>query len=211
MEYVRDVTKVQSVSVQIPRQSDVARLTLEASRRAEAMGLLEPGLVRADAGGIRQLANRVRRAGIAASAADLLNNIEVPSAGELATLLGTMIAALENSPAPEFEWHGVERVFSAEELAPLLHVSLSSLKRYQSGERDTPDRVAARLHWLALTLGDLAGSYNDIGIRRWFHRKRERLDGRTPAALLRGEWDADDDGPKQVRQLARELVSLSAT
>jgi hypothetical protein len=186
-------------------------LTLEASRRAEAMGLLEHGAGRADVGTIRQLANRVRRAGIASSAADVLNNVEAPSAGELATLLGTMIAALEASPAPRFEWHGVARVFGAEELAPLLNASVSSLKRYQSAERDTPDPIAARLHWLALTVGDLAGSYNDIGIRRWFHRKRERLDGRAPAALLRGEWDPDDEGPTRVRQLARELISLSAT
>ena len=112
---------------------------------------------------------------------------------------------------PRFEWNGVARVFGADDLAPLLNVSVSSLKRYQSGERDTPDAIAARLHWLALTVGDVAGSYNDIGIRRWFHRKRERLDGRAPAALLRGEWDPDDEGPTRVRQLARELTSLSAT
>ena len=191
--------------------ADVARLTLEASRRAEAMGLLESGAGRADAGGIRQLANHVRRAGIAAAAADLLNNVEVPSPAETASLLRTMIAALEASPVPQYEWNGVARVFGADDLAPLLKVSVSSLKRYQSGERDTPDPIAARLHWLALTVGDLAGSYNDIGIRRWFHRKRERLGGRAPLALLRGDWDPDDEGPAQVRQLARELVSLAAT
>lgn len=191
--------------------ADVARLTLEASRRAEAMGLLESGAARADAGGIRQLANHVRRAGIAAAAADLLNNVEVPSPAETASLLRTMIAALEASPVPQYEWNGVARVFGADDLAPLLKVSVSSLKRYQSGERDTPDPIAARLHWLALTVGDLAGSYNDIGIRRWFHRKRERLGGRAPLALLRGDWDPDDEGPAQVRQLARELVSLAAT
>ena len=191
--------------------ADVARLTLEASRRAEAMGLLESGAARADAGAIRQLATRVRLAGIAAVAADLLNNVEVPSPAETASLLRTMIAALEASPVPQYEWNGVARVFGADDLAPLLKVSVSSLKRYQSGERDTPDPIAARLHWLALTVGDLAGSYNDIGIRRWFHRKRARLGGRAPLALLRGDWDPDDEGPAQVRLLARELVSLTAT
>jgi hypothetical protein len=203
--------ELQSQAISVPLRSDVARLTLEASRRAEAMGLLEDGIGRTDVGAIRQLANRVRRAGIAASAADVLNNVEVPSPGEIASLLRTLIAALEASPVPRFEWNGVVRVFGADELAPLLNVSASSLKRYQSGERDTPDPIAARLHWLALTAGDLAGSYNDVGIRRWFHRKRERLGGRTPLALLRGEWDPDDEGPAQVRQLARELVSLSST
>ena len=203
--------ELQSQSISVPLRADVARLTLEASRRAEAMGLLEDGIARSDVGAIRQLANRVRGAGIAASAADLLNNVEVPSPAEIARLLRTMIAALEASPVPRFEWNGVARVLGADELAPLLNVSVSSLKRYQSGERDTPDPIAARLHWLALTVGDLAGSYNDIGVRRWFHRKRERLGGRAPLALLRGDWDPDDEGPAQVRQLARELVSLSAT
>ena len=175
------------------------------------MGLIEEGTVRPDVTGVRQLATRVRRAGIAASAADVLNTVDVPSAAEIARLLKTMIAALEASPVPRFEWNGVARVFGADDLAPLVNVSVSSLKRYQSGERDTPDPIAARLHCLALIVGDLAGSYNDIGIRRWFHRKRERLGGRTPGMLLRGDWDPDDDGPAQVRQLARELVSLSAT
>jgi hypothetical protein len=102
-------------------------------------------------------------------------------------------------------------VFDPDELAALLQVSVSSLKRYQSGDRATPDTIAARLHFLALLVGDLAGSYNEIGIRRWFHRKRTQLDGRPPAALLKAEWDPDDEGPARVRELARELVSFSAT
>ncbi len=201
---------LQTHSISGPGRADVVRLAFEASRRAEAMGLIEDA-TRPDVGGIRQLANRIRRAGIAASTAEALDNVEVPSAAEVAALLRTMIAALEASPVPRFEWNGVMRVFGADELAPLLNVSVSSLKRYQSGARETPDPVAARLHWLALILGDLAGSYNDIGARRWFHRRRERLGGRTPAAVLRGDWDPDDEGPTHVRRLALELVSLSAT
>src|SRR5439155_9476816 len=125
--------------------------------------------------------------------------------------LETLIAALEASPVPKFEWTGLGRIFAPDDLAALMNVSLSSLKRYVSGERETPDDVAARLHFLALVVGDLAGSYNDVGIRRWFQRKRTRLDGRAPAQLLTGEWDPDDAGPRRVRELARELVTLSAT
>jgi hypothetical protein len=55
---------------------------------------------------------------------------------------------------PRFEWNGLGRVFSPDDLAPL---------------------------------------------------------GRAPAMLLAGDWDPDDEGPGQVRQLARELVSFSAT
>jgi hypothetical protein len=175
------------------------------------MGLVEPNHPHGeDLQAIRHIAKQVGRAGIATATAAALNNVEATT-DEVAALLETMIAALEASPAPKFEWTGLGRVLGAEALASLLNVSLSSLKRYQSGERTTPDPVAARLHHLALVVGDLAGSYNDIGIRRWFHRKRTLLDGRSPADLLRGEWDPDQADPARVRDLARELVTLSAT
>jgi len=206
------MAQTQNVSAGGPASVPVARLVFEVARRAEAMGLFAPGTVRrADVDAARQLAARVRRAGIGASAADQLTNVTTPTAEEITGMLEMMVAALEASPAPKFEWGGVGRVFGVDDLAALLNVSASSLKRYQSGERETPDAVAARLHWLALTAGDLAGSYNDIGIRRWFHRKRERLDGKAPIAFLRGDWDPDDEGPSRVRQLAGELVFLSAT
>jgi transcriptional regulator with XRE-family HTH domain len=203
--------KLVSVSISDPSGMDVARLTFEALRRAEAMGIVEPGPPRTEASAVRQLATGIRRAGIASSAADVLHNVAAPTSRELAGLLETIIAALDASPAPDFEWKGLGRVFSPEDLAALLDVSLSSLKRYQSGERSTPDPVAARLHFLALVVGDLAGAYNDVGIRRWFQRKRTLLDGRAPAALLAHEWDPDDEGPRRVRDLARSLVSLAAS
>src|SRR5262245_31306704 len=207
---------VRKTSVQAPPQGggsvDVRRLVFEASRRAEAMGLIPADAVTdAEPESVRLLASRVRRAGIAAAAADELHNVEAPRDEDVAELLKTLIAALEASPVPKFEWAGLGRVFGAEDLSTLINVSVSSLKRYQSGERETPDDVAARLHFLALVVGDLAGSYNVISIRRWFQRRRSLLEGRTPAALLKGNWDPDDDGPAQVRRLAHELVSLSAT
>ena len=188
------------------------RLLVEAARRAEAMGIVEPGtVVRGDLAEVRHLASRVRRAGIAATAADELANVTVPARDDVADLLEMMIGALEASPVPKFEWVGLARVFDADVLAALLNISVSSLKRYEHGERTTPDPIAARLHFLALVVGDLAGSYNDIGIRRWFQRKRTLLDGRMPAALLTGDWDPDDEAPARVRALARELTALSAT
>ena len=175
------------------------------------MGLVETAPCSADAQAVRQLANQVRRAGIGHTPADILNNVERPSNRQLAELLEVIIAALDASPAPDYEWKGLSRVFPPEDLADLLNVSVSSLKRYQSGERDTPDHIAARLHFLALVVGDLAGSYNHTGIRRWFQRKRTLLDGRSPAALLAREWDPDDEGPARVRELAHGLVTLTAT
>ncbi|HEX3702159.1 MAG TPA: hypothetical protein VHU82_02440 [Vicinamibacterales bacterium] len=198
-------------SVHGPADARLGRLLFEVSRRAEAMGLVDPlPPGRVDLETVRHLASRVGRAGIAAATAAHLNNVEPPSRDELAGLLETMIAALEASPVPKFEWGGLGRVFDPEALADLLHVSVSSLKRYESGDRGTPDAVAARLHFLALVVGDLAGAYNDIGVRRWFSRKRSQLDGRAPAAFLEADWDPDDEGPARVRRLARELVTLSA-
>ena len=183
----------------------------EAARRAEAMGIVEPGPSRVEAETIRQLAAKVRSAGIAMSPADVLRNVEQPSRDDVAALLEMIIAALEASPAPKYEWKGLARVFAVDDLAALLDISTSSLKRYQSGDRETPDSIAARLHFLALVVGDLAGSYNDVGIRRWFQRKRTQLDGRSPAALLKGDWDPDDPEPRRVRELSRSLVTLSST
>jgi hypothetical protein len=201
-------------SVLAPLSPASGRLMFEASRRAEAMGLVAPDPGASgppDLGAVRRLATQIRQAGIATAASAALNNVVAPNAAELAELLRTMIAALEASPVPKFEWAGLGRVLDPERLSSLLTVSLSSLNRYQSGERETPDAVAARLHFLALVVSDLAGSYNDIGIRRWFDRKRTALGGRTPAQVLSGEWDPDDSGPARVRALARELVTFSAT
>ena len=123
-----------------------------------------------------------------------------------------MIAALEASPVPKFEWAGLARVLDAgaARLAARRCRSPASIGiSPASATRRTA--IAARLHFLALVIGDLAGSYNDIGIRRWFGRKRSALDGRAPAQLLTGEWDPEDAGPARVRELARELVTMSAT
>jgi len=187
----------------------LAKQAFEAARLAEAMGIADPALVRTDTQSIRRLTAAVRRAGIAMSAADFISNVETPSAGELAELLQSVIAALEASPAPAYEWKGLGRFFPPEDLAELLGVSVSSLKRYQTGERSTPDAIAARLHHLALVVADLAGSYNDIGIRRWFRRKRSLLNGLTPAALLQRDWDPDDEGPQRVRELARSVMNFT--
>lgn len=85
------------------------------------------------------------------------------------------------------------------------------MTRYERGDRRTPDEVAARLHFLALVVGDLAGAYNEIGIRRWFDRKRSALDGHSPAELLAGAWQPEHPAPRRVRELARALVTSPGT
>ena len=198
---------------------DVRRLTFEAYRRAEAMGLVEPitSMDDFDVSGARKVLRSVKDAGIARSSvleletADQANGEPTTNGHDIADLMRAVIAALEASPAPNSEWRSVARVFDAEHLAPLLGISASSLRRYQADTRSTPDDVATQLHFLALVISDLAGAYNDIGIRRWFQRERTPLDDKTPAGLLTGEWSPEDEGPRRVRQLAQALVSLSGT
>jgi transcriptional regulator with XRE-family HTH domain len=186
-------------------------LAVEAWRRAEAMGLVEQDARHLDGADIARLVGRVRDAGIARGSALHFDNVHMSSVSAAESLLRVIITALEASPLAKHEWPAVSRVMDPERLASLLGISVTSLRRYLSGERETPDDVAARLHHLALTIGDLAGAYNDVGIRRWFDRRRIALDGRTPARLLTGEWNPDDAGPQRVRELARSLAGVAAT
>ena len=119
--------------------------------------------------------------------------------------------AFDQSPAPEHEWRALQHVLGLDLLARLLGISESSARRYLSGSRTTPDTVAARLHFLAFLVGDLAGAYNDIGIRRWFDRPRLRLGGATPARKLGERWSPEEENPRRVREFARALLSSPAT
>ena len=204
--------KSRSLSVAIPLAGESVRsLALEAWRRAEAMGLVEPDARRLDAPDVGRLVGRLRDIGIARGPALHFDNVEAPSTADVEALLRLVIAALDASPVARHEWPVVSRVLEVEQLASLLGISVTSLRRYASGERETPDHVAARLHHVALIVGDLAGAYNDVGIRRWFDRKRSALNGKAPANLLSGEWNPDDEAPQRVRDLARSLVVLSST
>ncbi len=112
---------------------------------------------------------------------------------------------LEMSPQPAVEWAPVLGTLGEDLLAELVGVSVSSVRRYAGGTRDTPQDTAERLHFLALLIADLAGSYNDFGIRRWLKRPRTPLGGRSPATLL-GQFDPEGDDAAAVATLAGALV-----
>ena len=118
---------------------------------------------------------------------------------------------LDASPVPASEWPALQRVLGPVLLARLLGISVVSLRRYRAGTRTTPDDVVARLHVLALMVGDLAGAYNDAGIRRWFVRPRTMLGNRAPGDILTAGWQPEDPGPRQVRDLATALTASPAT
>lgn len=175
--------------------------------RGEMMGFSAGEL----AGGVLTLADvraavrALAAAGVASRAAVVFDDDNPDEAVELA-LEGT-----EHSPMPAGEWPALTEALGEDLLAGLLGVSISSLRRYAVGARQTPDAVAVRLHFLALLVVDLAGAYNPYGIRRWFARPRSALDGRPPADLLAGDWSPDGPDARTVRDLASELIGSGAS
>jgi transcriptional regulator with XRE-family HTH domain len=156
----------------------------------------------------RRLVAEIAGAGIGSGLFADLAASPRPDVQELAATLRKLNEALDASPTPASEWHGVYGALGADELATLLGISPSSVRRYLSGSRATPDEIAARLHFLALVIGDLAGAYNDFGVRRWFQRPRKLLGSRCPAQLLSGTWRPEDPDPQRVRDLAAALVCM---
>jgi hypothetical protein len=179
---------------------------------AEAMGLLseDDPVERLDLEAVRRVARAANRAGIGAAPTAALAARRLPP-GELRTALRGLREALEDSPAPTAEWSGLVRLFGADVLARLVSVSPVSLRRYVSGSRPTPDAVAARVHFLARVVAELRGAYNDVGVRRWFDRKRTLLRGRSPAQVLKGQWTPENANAQRVLELARSLAFSPAT
>ena len=204
--------RIQSVAE--PFQSadpDVTREAMEALVLAEAMGLLgDESVERLDLPTLRRVARSASDAGIGTLPSAALA-VRKPAARDLRGVLQGLREALEDSPVPAQEWAALAPLFGADDLARLVAVSPASLRRYASGSRPTPDAVAARLHFLARVVAELKGAYNDIGVRRWFDRKRTLLRGRSPAQILTGDWNPEGGPAEKVLNLARSLSSSPAT
>ena len=197
---------IQSGSIRSPFDDPkVMPAAIEALSRADAMGLLPAEIVRLDDTAMEGLERGLMDAGIGRGLTAELRTASITGPERLSALLKKISEALTESPVPEREWRAVERILGLESMAELMRISVSSARRYFAGTRRTPDAVAARLHFLAFVVGDLAGAYNDVGVRGWFHRPRKLLNGYAPAQLLDGDWGPDDDGPRQVRELAAAL------
>lgn len=207
------MTLVQIESVE-PPLDDPVLLTLAARllTRIEAMGLLPHSKpIRAlDREALQKALGLLRKTGIGQlpSLATLTSGM---TKERLRQTLERLSESLEESPVPDYEWQGVLPVLGEDLLGSLLGVSGSSLQRYKSGDRTTPDHIAARLHFLALVIADLAGAYNSIGIRNWFRRTRSQLDGASPSKALSKSWTPDDEGPVRVRRLAESLTFSPVT
>ncbi|MGI8522252.1 MAG: hypothetical protein ACR2K3_02935 [Nocardioides sp.] len=118
---------------------------------------------------------------------------------------------VEQSPSPSTEWDSMANILGIELLAALCGLHESSIRRYLKKDRKTPDRIAWRLHFLAMVCADLLTGYNHFGARRWFERMRTALGGQAPRDLLTADWDPDDEGPQAVARLAVGLVTMNGT
>lgn len=195
---------IQVESVASPLDSPAAASwALRVLSAAEAMGLLRgtDPIRRLDRAAIERVARSASTsAGIGRDVLAELRRADRPD--RIEPVLRRLYEALERSPAPTTEWRTLTEALGAELLTDLLGISQSSLRRYLSASRRTPDAIADRLHFIALVVGDLAGSLNDFGLRRWFQRPRTQLEGRSPAQLLKGRWRADTPSAEHVRALA---------
>ncbi len=144
-------------------------------------------------------------------AAGATRGVDAFDAGDVAEAVNLALEGTEHSPMPHGEWPNLRGTLGDELLAELLRISPSSLRRYSAGDRIPPDVVVARLHALTLTVVDLAGAYNDFGIRRWFARPRAALGDASPASVLWEDWDPDGPQITAVRSLAADLVGAGAT
>lgn len=124
-----------------------------------------------------------------------------------------LFETLGENPAPQQEAKALLKVFAVEQLAELLRISPTSVQRYARGDREAPGPVVERLHWLALVVGYLKGTYNEYGIRRWFERKRTALKGKSPKETLLEdtEWAPSSAGARRVEALAKATIGMPAT
>ena len=206
------MTNLQIQSVSPPfDEPKLASAAIAALSRADAMGLLSREITCLDDSAMEGLEQGMAAAGIGRTLLAQLHRRPCADPVTLSALLQRISEALDHSPAPAQEWRTLRHALGPDLLARLLGISQSSARRYSAGSRSTPDGVADRLHFLAFVVGDLAGAYNDIGVRRWFDRKRSQLDGNTPAQTLGEIWSPDDDGPRRIQELSSALRSSPAT
>jgi hypothetical protein len=178
-------------------------------RRADAMGLLEEHVEELSPDVVRRIARRLSKRGLASDVAARLS--AAPSRDEFVRYLDAALLALDESPVPVAELAKLNSILGHELLTGMLDISAASLQRYQNGDRDVPDAVAERAHFLTSVIAALEGTYNEFGVRRWFERPRSVFNGRTARQFLSRGWIPSDDSARRVLGAAESLQALGAT
>jgi len=204
---IRIMADIRITSIAVPLdRPPLANLAMQLVRRAAALGLLPDKPIRQlDMPLVRSIAREASEHGIGQDVSVALLSKRIATT-RLEGLIGQLDRSLEGSSVPAREARELLGVFDRDGLAEQLGTSQVSLGRYLTGARPWPDDIAARLHWLAMVVGDLRGGYNDYGVRRWFDRARPQLGGRSPRRVLGTGWKPDSRAAERVRELAASLA-----
>jgi uncharacterized protein (DUF2384 family) len=208
------MAKIQTNSTASPLENRVLALAIEFILKADSMGVLTSPVdtLNLDIEAIIRAAKDVGDLGIGRRVVINPELWRTYNADDLCSKLKMLSSILEESPQPKTEWKRLRTLLSDELLAKMTHVSEQSVRRYAAEERETPDDVASRLHWLALITGDLQGAYNAAGVRNWFLRPRNSFGGKTPIEMLGTEpWNTTDKKPVLVRAFAHSLLEGMGT
>jgi hypothetical protein len=209
--YNLDMANIQITSILPPfDKEDLYPRATRLLRRADAMGLLDEPIRELSPEVVRKVARRLAQRGLASDLAARLTTGK-PSAGELSRYLDAALLALEESPVPATELSKLNSSLGHELLAALLEISVISLQRYQNGDRQVPDTVAERAHFLTSVTSALEGVYNEFGVRRWFERSRSVFNGQTARQLLGQGWTPGDESARRILAAAESLQELGAT
>jgi hypothetical protein len=181
---------------------DAPHAAVVATRLAELMGLYH----RAPGQTIdRRTVSEVIRAAAGHGLAEGLAARVDPSGADDSAVF-ELLRSLRQSPSPAAEIPSLTGILGAATVQSLVGASDASLRRYAAEDREAPDPVAQRVHYVATLVAILRGSFNEFGIRRWFDRPNPFLSGRAPATCLPGTFDPDDRGPREVLRAAGELL-----
>jgi hypothetical protein len=181
---------------------DGPRAAVVATRLAELMGIYERP------SGSRIEPETVRSVILAAAAHGLAEELAARNRGAQVRDSDAfdLLDALQQSPMPAQEIRSLSSILGPATVQELAGASDASLRRYAASSRETPDAIAQRLHFVALLVAILRGSFNEFGIRRWFERPHPALEGEPPITRLSGNFDPDDPGPQAVYQAASSLL-----
>jgi hypothetical protein len=172
----------------------------------EAMGLLPDTreITDLNVGLLRGALENASEAGLPVDLVQFDIGLKGPSS--LPEYLDTLEATVENNPTTT-ELPSVAMWLGPDLSSDLVGIARSSLNRYLTNRRSVPDEVAWRAHQTCLLIGDLAGSYNEVGMRRWMTRGRRELDGMTPIDAV----NKAEDPIEALAGLRRLTVGLGSS
>lgn len=130
---------------------------------------------------------------------------------EMVVAIEEVLKDLTRTPFPDLEFQSAVNFLSLPLLATLLGCEEFRLNEIRTKRSQFPSELQEKLHFVILIISALSGTYRNAGIREWFNRKRSKLEDRSPADILHGNWSPADDDAKRVGQLAWDLVGLGAT